>query len=45
MGNLYRRTGKREQTRAHLGTAATMGRETDMRFWLEKTEAEARGLG
>ena len=40
LGKLYRRTGKREQAHEHLTTAATMYREMDMRFWLEKTEAE-----
>jgi class 3 adenylate cyclase/tetratricopeptide (TPR) repeat protein len=32
LGKLYRRTGKREQAREHLATAATMYREMDMRF-------------
>jgi class 3 adenylate cyclase/tetratricopeptide (TPR) repeat protein len=40
LGKLYRRSGKREQAREHLTTAATMYRETDMSFWLEKAEAE-----
>jgi tetratricopeptide (TPR) repeat protein len=39
LGKLYRRTGKREQDREHLTTAATMYREMDMRFWLEQAEA------
>jgi hypothetical protein len=39
---LYRRTGKREQAQEHLTTATTMYREMDMRFWLEKAEAELR---
>jgi class 3 adenylate cyclase/tetratricopeptide (TPR) repeat protein len=45
LGKLYRRTGKREQARDHLTTAATMYREMDMRFWLEQTEAESMELG
>jgi hypothetical protein len=40
LGKLYRRTGKREQAQEHLTTATTMYREMDMRFWLEKAEAE-----
>jgi len=34
-GKLYRRTGKRQEAREHLTTAAAMYREMDMRFWLE----------
>jgi hypothetical protein len=45
LGKLSRRTGKREQARDHLTTARTMYREMDMRFWLEKAEAEQRNLG
>jgi tetratricopeptide (TPR) repeat protein len=41
---LYRRTGKREQAREHLTTAATMYREMGMRFWLEQAEAEMGSL-
>ena len=40
LGKLYRRTGKPEQAQEHLTTATTMYREMDMRFWLEKAEAE-----
>jgi hypothetical protein len=40
----YRSTGKREQAQEHLTTAMTMYREMDMRFWLEKTEAEIWGM-
>ena len=40
LGKLYRRTGQCEQAREHLTTATTMYREIDLRFWLEKTEAE-----
>jgi class 3 adenylate cyclase/tetratricopeptide (TPR) repeat protein len=42
LGRLYRRTEKRDQAREHLVTATTMYREMDMRFWLEKAEAEMR---
>jgi hypothetical protein len=42
LGKLYRRTGKREQAREHLTTAATMYCEMDMRFWLEKAETELK---
>jgi len=44
LGKLSRRTGKREQAQEHLTTATTMYREMDMRFWLEKAEAEMKGL-
>jgi class 3 adenylate cyclase/tetratricopeptide (TPR) repeat protein len=44
LGKLYWRTGKREQAREHLTTATTMYREMDMRFWLEKAEAEVKEL-
>jgi hypothetical protein len=40
LGRLYRRTGKGEEAQALLTTARTMLREMDMRFWLEKSEAE-----
>jgi tetratricopeptide (TPR) repeat protein len=44
LGKLYRRMGKRQDAQDHLGTATTMYREMDMRFWLEKVEAEMREL-
>jgi tetratricopeptide (TPR) repeat protein len=40
LGKLYARTDNREQAQEHLGTATTMYREMDMRFWLEQAEAE-----
>jgi hypothetical protein len=40
LGTLYRRTGNRAKVREHLTTAMTMYREMDMRFWLQKTEAD-----
>ena len=40
LGKLYRPTDQRERAREHLTTAATMYREMDMRFWLEKADAE-----
>jgi class 3 adenylate cyclase/tetratricopeptide (TPR) repeat protein len=45
LGQLYRRTGKREQSHEHLTTATTMYREMDMRFWLEQAKAEIDELG
>jgi tetratricopeptide (TPR) repeat protein len=45
LGRLYRRTGKRKQASEHLTTATAMYREMDMRFWLEKAEAEMKELG
>ena len=44
LGKLYRRTGNGAKAREHLATATTMYREMDMRFWLEKAEAELRGV-
>jgi lipopolysaccharide biosynthesis regulator YciM len=40
LGKLYRRTGELDRAQENLRTAATMYREMDMRFWLEKAEAE-----
>ena len=45
LGMLYQRTGKRQQAQEHLARAKTMYREMDMRFWLEKAEAELKELG
>jgi class 3 adenylate cyclase/tetratricopeptide (TPR) repeat protein len=42
LGKLYRRTDKHEQAQEHLTTATTMYHEMDMRFWLEKAEAEQK---
>jgi tetratricopeptide (TPR) repeat protein len=44
LGQLFRKTDKREQAREHLATATTMYREMDMRFWLEQAEAESKEL-
>ena len=44
LGKLYRRTGKRDEAQEPLTTATTMYREMDMRFWLEKSEAERRDV-
>jgi len=40
LGRLHRRMGKRQEAEEHLATAATMYREMDMGFWLEKAEKE-----
>jgi len=45
LGTLFRRTGNRAQAQDHLTTATAMFREMDMRFWLEKAEAEMGALG
>ncbi len=42
LGKLHRQTGDFVSAREHLTTAATMYREMDMGFWLEKAEAELR---
>ena len=38
LGQLYRGTGKRPEAENHFTIAATMYREMDMRFWLERAE-------
>jgi tetratricopeptide (TPR) repeat protein len=40
LGKLFHRTGDRGKAAEHLTTAATMYREMEMGFWLEKAEAE-----
>jgi hypothetical protein len=44
LGKLYRSAGPREQAREHITIAAAMYREMDMRFWLERAEAELTEL-
>ncbi len=44
LGKLSRRTGDGVKAQEHLSTAATMYREMDMSFWLEKAEAELEPL-
>jgi hypothetical protein len=44
LGQLYRKTGKREPAREHLATAILMYREMGMRFWPEQVEAELQEL-
>jgi tetratricopeptide (TPR) repeat protein len=44
LGTLYRRTGKQQQARDHVTTAATLYREMDMRFYFERGEAELGSL-
>jgi tetratricopeptide (TPR) repeat protein len=40
LGKLFHRTGDQAKAAEHLTIAATMYREMDMGFWLEKAEAE-----
>jgi len=40
LGKLFHRTGDRARAAEHLTIAATMYREMDMGFWLEKAQAE-----
>ncbi len=42
LGQLYRRTDKRQEAQEHLALATTMYHEMDMRFWLEQAEAEMK---
>jgi tetratricopeptide (TPR) repeat protein len=44
LGKRYRRTGDGVKGQEHLTTAATMYREMGMSFWLEKADAELRGV-
>jgi tetratricopeptide (TPR) repeat protein len=44
LAKLYRRTGDAAKGLEHLTTAATMYREMGMSFWLEKADAELRGV-
>jgi hypothetical protein len=44
LGALYRRAGDQTKAREHLTTAATMYGEMGMTFWLEKADAELRGV-
>jgi len=44
LGTLGARTGNPDEARQHLTVAATMYREMDMRFWLEKAEAKRRAV-
>jgi hypothetical protein len=37
-------TGKRERAQEHVATAATIYREMEMVYWLEKAEGEMREL-
>ena len=41
LGRLYRRRASPETARDHFAAAMTRFRELDMRFWLERAEAEA----
>jgi DNA-binding SARP family transcriptional activator len=44
LGVLYRRIDKRDRASEHFTTARKMYREMDMRFWLEKVQAESKAL-
>ncbi len=44
LAKLYRRTGKRTESDARCTAATSMYREMGMTYWLEKAEAEMRGL-
>ena len=44
LGTLYRRPADRAKAAEHLTTATTMYREMGMNFWLEKADAELRGV-
>jgi hypothetical protein len=44
LAQLSRRAGKGQPALEHLTAAVTMYREMDMRFWLEKAEADLGGL-
>ena len=44
LGKLYGRTGKRQEAREHLTTAAALFGEMDMRIWREQADAELKEL-
>jgi class 3 adenylate cyclase/tetratricopeptide (TPR) repeat protein len=44
LGKVYRCTGDHAKASEHLSTATTMYREMDMGFWLEKADADLRGV-
>ena len=44
LGQVYRQRGERQDAVDHLTTAATMYRDMDMRFYLERAEAELRNV-
>ncbi len=44
LSRLYKRTAKRDRVQEHLTVATTMFRQMDMRFWLEKADAEMKEL-
>jgi hypothetical protein len=44
LARLLRNAGAHEQALEHLSTATTMYREMGMTYWLEKAEAEMKGL-
>jgi tetratricopeptide (TPR) repeat protein len=43
LGRLHQRVGSGRDAEAEFATAIEMFREMDMRFWLERAEAERRG--
>jgi tetratricopeptide (TPR) repeat protein len=45
LGKLSRGAGRRESAQEHLSAATTMYRDLDMRFWLERAEAQLGSLG
>jgi len=45
LGKLYRRTGKQQQAKEHLNTAAAMMRQMEMGLWLQEAEAAVKALG
>jgi class 3 adenylate cyclase/tetratricopeptide (TPR) repeat protein len=44
LGSLYRRAGKDQDARAHLGTATGFFREMQMPLWIDRVDAEVRML-
>jgi tetratricopeptide (TPR) repeat protein len=44
LGKLYRRVSDRAKADEHLTTAATVYREMDMRFWLQRATTEMKAL-
>ncbi len=45
LGKLYVKTGNLQRAKAHLSNGVAMMREMEMGSWLERAEAELKGLG
>jgi hypothetical protein len=44
LGKLFRRMGQGHEAQERVATASSMHREMDMRYWVERAEAETKLL-